>query len=226
MPISGSIEVWVADLSRVPDRLGQLLSDAERKRASRLRDTSASRRWVASRAVLRDLLGRVVGTDPASLRFDLGAHGKPYLQCLQSGAPMFNMSHSGGLAVYALSRGPEVGVDIEMLDRGQRQGKELAIAQRMLGVEVAERLRCLPEDRLGEEFLKAWVAHEALVKCLGHGLDERSMQAARAEASARGAPADVWVSPLEVGEEAVAALAVMGGGLAVEVRAWEPLRSP
>lgn len=136
------------------------------------------------------------------------------------------MSHSGRLAVYALSRDREVGVDVEMLDRGGRHGKELAIARRMLGIEIAERLRSLPSDRLGEEFLKAWVAHEALVKCLGKGLDERSTQATQGEGAAQAALSDVWVTPIEVGEEAVAALAVMGGEVAVKVQVWEPPRSP
>ena len=77
----------------------------------------------------------------------------------------FNLSHSGGLALVAVTAGREVGVDLEV---ARRRVDELAIAARVLGGAQAARLAADP--RRASEFMRAWVAHEAAVKCRGPGL--------------------------------------------------------
>jgi 4'-phosphopantetheinyl transferase len=198
-----------------------VLSADERERAAQLLDRRAQERWSASRAVLRDLLGAATGTDPAALRFQRGPHGKPELRRLSNEGMQvrFNLSHSGVTAIYALSEDREVGVDIEMLDRALSATRnEVAIARRMLGTRVAERLLALPPDQRADEFLRAWVAHEAVVKCLGLGLG-----GSEADAVLEGAPGPweaTWVTQLDVGESAVAALALRGGEAAFELKRW------
>jgi 4'-phosphopantetheinyl transferase len=219
MSPSGSVDVWIADLSGVPESLQLALSQQERERASRLLDERAAARWSASRAVLRDLLGRAAGRDPATLRFELGPHGKPELECFFHGALHFNLSHSGWLALYALSREHEVGVDVEVVDRGRFTARdEVAIARRMLGAEVATRLQELDAEQRHHAFLSAWVAHEAIVKCVGHGLDRAEAGGGKPETDPQPAP---WVTPLDLGEQAFAALAVQGAEAAVRLRWWQ-----
>lgn len=219
MPRSGAVDVWVADLSGVPESLLDVLCPQERERASRLLDDRARADWRASRAVLRDLLGRATGRDPETLRFAIGSYGKPKLECFPNGAPHFNLSHSGSLAIYALCPDREVGVDVEIVDRGRATARdEVAIARRMLGAQVAARLAGLDADRRHREFLAAWVAHEARVKCLGVGIGEA--QDCQQQAQAR---PGLWVTALSVGEQALAALAVHGGRAIVRVRRWERL---
>lgn len=219
MPPSGAIDVWVADLSSVPESLLSVLCEQERERASRLLDERAAAYWSASRAVLRDLLGRASRQDPAMLRFELGPHGKPELGRFFDGELHFNLSHSGRLALYALSREREVGVDIEIVDRGRSAARdEVAIARRMLGDEVADRLEAMGPDQRHREFLAAWVAHEASAKCAGLGIGGAYNRPAEAE------PQPVpWVTPIDVGEEALAALAVQGGEAAVCLQRWRAL---
>lgn len=222
---AGAVTVWVADLSNVPKRFHELLSADERERAERLRDTRVQERWSAARAVLRDLVGRASGTDPAALEFELGPHGKPRLRCSSNRRLSFNISHSGSLAIYALSPDREVGVDIEMLD-ALRSGarNEIAIARRMLGTKVAERLLALAPEQRAEEFLRAWVMHEAVVKCLGLGLGQADVEATRLMSLEGGSElrAGIWVTTLEVDETALAALAVRGGEVAFELNRWRP----
>lgn len=219
----GAIEVWVADLSGVPESLLAVLCEQEGERASRLLDERAAVQWSASRAVLRDLLGRATGQDPASLRFELGPHGKPELGCFFHGEFHFNLSHSGSLALYALSQKREVGVDVEMVDRGRSAARdEVAIARRMLGDQVANRLAGLDADRRHREFLAAWVAHEAIVKCSGDGLGQGETHAHAGQLEAESQPAP-WVTPIDVGEQALAALAVQGGEAAVRLQWWRTL---
>jgi 4'-phosphopantetheinyl transferase len=217
MPSSGAVDVWVADLSGVPESLLALLCRQERERACRLLDDRARAHWSASRAVLRDLLGRASGQDPASLRFTFGLHGKPELDCFSHGVLHFNLSHSGSLALYALSREREVGVDVEIVDDGRAAARdEVAIARRILGVEVARRLAKLDAEARHREFLATWVAHEASVKCIGGGLGQAEAQGAAGQAQ----PA-LWVTPLDLGEQALAALAVRGGEAVVRLWRWE-----
>ncbi len=216
MPPTGSVEVWVAGLAGVPERLLGLLSADERERAARLLHERNRQRWRASRAVLRDLLGRLTGVEPAALEFEHGAHGKPRLRCFQD-APNFNVSHSGPLALCAVSWDHEIGVDLEVPDRGRSHERdEVAIARRFLGVALAERLQALEAHERTHEFLRAWVANEALLKCSGRGLGGQAPSAEREPAGQR----SPWVTPVEVGEGVFAALAVGGGEAAVQVRRW------
>lgn len=212
----------MADLPSVPRRFHALLAPDERERASRLLGERSQDRWAASRAVLRDLLGRATGVDPATLRFELGPHGKPQLRRSSKQQPHFNISHSGDLAIYALSFESEVGVDVEVLDAARSAARdEVAIARRMLGAKVAEGLLSLEPDRRAREFLRAWVRHEALVKCLGYGLAEATRCLIPEEASGSGST--LWVTPLDVGQSACAALAAQGARGEVELNSWRPL---
>jgi 4'-phosphopantetheinyl transferase len=172
--------------------------------------------------VLRELLAIATGAEPATIELELGPHGKPRLARSARELIRFNVSHSGALGLYALCADREVGVDVELLARrGKGNRDEVAIARKMLGGAVASRLQGLAQEEREHEFLRAWVAHEALVKCLGVGLggiaayEERS-QVARPE---------VWVTSLDVGEAAHAALAVEGGPIAVEQRVFAPVPS-
>lgn len=237
MRSSEVVDIWVADLDAVSASLLGVLCEAERERAGRLLEERLRRRWPASRAVLRELLGDATGVHPAALELESGAHGKPRLKCFQEGAPRFNLSHSGPLAVYAIAWDREVGVDVEVLDERRAKARnEVAIARRLLGAGVAQRLQALDGAAREREFLAAWVKHEARVKCLGHGLDAveveqgagRSARGAEAEAEpesesggeASGAD-DLWVTPLEVGPRAFAALALRGGAADLRLRRWE-----
>ncbi len=160
--------------------------------------------------MLRALLGRYLDRDPLDLCFALGPHGKPTL--LQEGEATgdlhFNLSHSGGLALVAVTAGREVGVDVEV-PRGRVD--ELAIAERVLGSEQARRLAALNSRARARAFLRAWVAHEAVVKCLGLGL------ATPLEGSP---PADLWTAAVDVGPRAAAAVAVEGGPCELRCREW------
>ncbi len=101
------------------------------------------------------------------------------LRALPGQTPSFNMSHSGELALYAIGWEREVGVDVEVQRPGRSgAGYEVEIARRFLGQPLAQRLQTLPAPRRTREFLAAWVAYEARVKCLGHGLERRAGDAA------------------------------------------------
>ena len=190
----GAVHIWRAELQAVDDELGQLLSKEERARAERLLSQGARERWVRCRGVLRALLGRYLQLDPRDLEFSLGEHGKPTLDTPGAGPLQFNLSHSGEIALYAVSDAGTVGIDVET---ARRRVDELGVAARVLGDAEAARLGDLdPETRIGE-FLRAWVLHEAAIKCRGAGLGRPS----------EGSPArEQWTAELVVGPGAAAAV--------------------
>ncbi|KQW93465.1 hypothetical protein ASC94_12575 [Massilia sp. Root418] len=137
----------------------QVLSASEQARALRFRRAEDRCRAVRTRACLRRLLAQRLDCSPAELLFELNANGKPSAPA--SGIE-FNVSHSGGLGLIALSERP-VGVDIE---------RQEADPVRLQGL---EELVYTPAERrapLEGGVLAHWVAKEAALKALGVGLSE------------------------------------------------------
>jgi 4'-phosphopantetheinyl transferase len=120
---------------------------------------------------LRLFLAKATGGGPARLRFAYGEHGKPSLERASApelaGTPLtFNMSHSHGHALYALARGREVGVDIELV----RPRRTERLARRFFCPAESEWLLRLPEERRRDAFYALWCAKEAFQKACGRGL--------------------------------------------------------
>lgn len=95
---------------------------------------------------------------------EIGAHGKP---ALAAGGFDFNLSHSGGAAAVALTRGVEVGVDLESPGRSRPHA---ALARRYFCDPEAESIENMPEALRESAFLRLWTAKEAVLKALGRGL--------------------------------------------------------
>jgi len=202
---AGVVEVWRADLAIVDDRLGDLLNAEESARAASLLSERDRLLWTRSRGVLRALLGRYLDLEPALLRFSRAEHGKPMLEVSGTRTLHFNMSHSGEIALYALSPDREVGVDVEV---ARRPIDELGIAARVLGDAEVRRLSALDGEARTREFLRAWTSHEAEVKCRGTGLAGHSESLT-----------DLWTAQLDL--RGLAAAAVAAQGSRCELRLWE-----
>lgn len=165
------VHVWRASLEFEPERLGrfaQTLSDDERARAQRFLFERDRNSFIAARGILRDLLARYVGCAPRDLEFIYGPQGKPALSDGNTSNPFrFNLSHSHGLAVLAVTRESEIGVDVEKI-KPERAGEELA--RRYFSPAEVEELLALPADQRAEGFFLCWTRKEAYVKALGEGL--------------------------------------------------------
>tara|TARA_B100000989_G_C19481980_1_gene445593 strand:+ start:583 stop:1353 length:771 start_codon:yes stop_codon:yes gene_type:complete len=96
------------------------------------------------------------------------AYGKPQPgEGLGVQAPFFNLSHSNGRAVLAVSRTPELGVDIEFTGRKRRVAK---IAHRYFADEEIQTLLALPDSAQQSRFYELWSLKEAYIKARGLGL--------------------------------------------------------
>ena len=113
---------------------------------------------------LRKLLAGYVDCTPDRLDFKLGAHGKPYL----AGAALeFNLAHSGGAALVALSRQVPLGVDLET---PRRVRPVLELARRWFHRDEIAALTALPEALHQAAFLHLWTCKEAVLKAHGRGI--------------------------------------------------------
>jgi 4'-phosphopantetheinyl transferase len=204
---AGAAEVWLADLDAVTDELCELLDPEERARAARFADARHGVLWARAHGLLRLLLGGHLGSDPRSLRFTAGAHGKPALEGEQGESVSFNLSHSGHLALLAFASDGEVGVDIEL---AHTRVDVLGVARRMFGAGEAQRLAGLQPPRREREFLRGWVRHEAALKYHGSGLGGADSEPAGEQP---------WIAEVDVGPDATGALALARAP--GELRLWE-----
>ena len=149
------------------ERLYGTLTDDEKVRAERFRFAEGRARFTAGRGVLRDILARYAGAEPASLQFGYQPSGKPFLLAgTGAGELQFNLSHSKGMGLYGVTLGRPVGVDVEQV----RQGAEFSrIAERFFASKEAEALRNCPAQIHAEAFFRCWTRKEAFIKASGKG---------------------------------------------------------
>lgn len=118
----------------------------------------------AARRVLRSLLARLMSTSPESLRFGRSSEGKPFL--VGAGAPSFNLSHSRGYSLIALSLSSEVGCDIEDRFTDEDVAALCPLVLHPAELEAMDRLAA--QDRQAA-FRRYWVRKEAVLKAAGSG---------------------------------------------------------
>jgi 4'-phosphopantetheinyl transferase len=165
------VHVWRGRLDLEDEDLERLypsLSADEQARAERYRFPKDRAAFIAARGMLRGLLSRYLDRVPEALRFDYGSHGKPSLPAGTMGDRLrFNLSHSQGLALCAVTCSREVGIDIEY------QRPELAdesVAERFFSTRENAVLRSLPPSLRRAAFYACWTRKEAYLKAVGGGL--------------------------------------------------------
>ncbi len=167
----GRVDIWRARLDlHAPDleRLGQFLSADEVDRASRYHFSRDRENFVLVRGLLRLLLGRYLDIASEQIGFAYGARGKPRVANVSSPRILeFNVSHSGELALLAITSAGRVGVDVEQV-RMDFDYEE--IADRFFSPAEKDLLSTLSEDIKRETFFRIWTRKEAYAKARGEGL--------------------------------------------------------
>lgn len=212
----GEVHVWRIRLDAVDADAEGDLSPEERERARRFRFERDRTAWIGARAWLRRILAVHLETSPNELVFSGGPRDKPTLVSDDATWLGFNMSHSGTLALVAVSAHNEVGVDVECIADDDRDLVD--IARRVFcGPGVDELVRSPAAER-PVVFSRMWVRNEARVKCDGSGLtDPTEVPALAVDDAPTPAP---FVYDLEVGDHYAAALATRREPVAL--RLWAP----
>lgn len=161
------IQLWAVALDPPAvshEELLDVLSPDERARAEGFVVDKPRDDFVISRFALRHILGHYLNEAPGDLEIVTDENGKPRLV----GSNLrFNLAHSGELAVIAVTRDCEIGVDLEMLrdvDRGQE------IATRNFHHNELAAICAATANERHFVFMRCWTRKEAVLKTLGVGL--------------------------------------------------------
>ena len=165
---SGVVHLWRRRLDGSEPELRvcyELLSSEEKARADRFRVERPRKEFVLTRATLRLLLARYIGSTPEQIRFRYASRGKPAL--VGGNSLCFNVSHTRDLALLAFVRERAIGVDIESV---QRDIEARRLAERFFSAHEQQALRHLSGEELQQSFFRCWTRKESYIKAKGDGL--------------------------------------------------------
>ncbi len=208
------VTVWRVELDQpaeVASALVSTLSADEVARARRLRFRIHRQRFEIGRGALRSIISSCTGVDPAGVRFSYGPRGKPGMVGLH-----FNVAHTGGLALVALSASGPVGVDLE---RHRALLERAAIASRYFTPNERRLIEAAGTSGGDRLFVTYWARKEAVLKATGNGLwaplDSVDVSSPR--------DVDGWkIADLDVSPDHAAALATAIDAGPVEWSEWRP----
>jgi 4'-phosphopantetheinyl transferase len=163
---AGEVHLWRAQLAPT-EGLRATLSADDWKRADRFHFERDRERFIASRAVQRQVLAQYLGVEAPELQFSAGQHGKP--QLTGDTTLRFNLSHSGDLMLLAVTHAREIGVDLELM---KDNVPFETLADHYFDPEDAWDLRLLPASQRAWKFYDIWTSTEAQLKANGIGLAE------------------------------------------------------
>ena len=156
-----AVDVWTIALDRpahVMSALEGVLDSSERARARRLWEGPLRSRFIVAHAATRHILAQYLGTSPAAVQFDRLPSGKP---CVRGGALAYSLSHSGELAVLAVSCGGRIGVDVEVVK--PVSAADSIVAQVFSPAEARQYAEFPPSERAAAWF-SGWTRKAAFLK--------------------------------------------------------------
>jgi len=146
----------------MPERAAALCPE-ERARYDRFRFHTKKNEFLIGKLLTRWVLSRYDARPPADWAFAEAARGKP--SALDAGDLRFNLSHTRGLLAVAVTRGHDVGVDVEQVAR-----RDDGVAERFFAPEEAAEVRAAPVPERDRLFARFWTLKEAYIKAHGDGL--------------------------------------------------------
>lgn len=165
------VHVWRANLDQPAGcikQLAQILSADELKRAERFYFEQDRVRFMVGRGLLRTILSRYLGMAANRLQFCYSSRGKPdVVEKLGGDRLRFNLSHSQGLVLYAVTRDRAIGIDIEHI-------RAIAEADQIVKSFFSDYEKTvyhnLPQCQKQAAFFNCWTRKEAFIKAVGEGL--------------------------------------------------------
>lgn len=168
LPPRHEAHLWCArpeELEASAEALGLLTPD-ESSRQRRFIFPQHRHEFLATRVLVRRVLGSYLGVAPESLRFVQNEHGRPELA--EPRSPLrFNLSNTPGLVVCLVSAQHEVGVDTELRTRA---ASILDIASTVFAEVELRELLALEGDERAHRAVTLWTLKEAYIKARGMGL--------------------------------------------------------
>lgn len=164
---SAEVHIWLVGLDTQQFSPDGLSAD-EWARANRFHFRHDAIRYSHLHRTLRALLGDYLGVAGTALSFSIGEHGKPSLATPHRELH-FNLSRSADRGLIAVSRGSELGIDIE---RHKQTSDLLKIARSFFATDELHALEVLDAESRRIAFYDTWARKEAYLKALGTGLSK------------------------------------------------------
>jgi|WetSurMetagenome_2_1015567.scaffolds.fasta_scaffold00486_2 phosphopantetheine--protein transferase-like protein len=162
----GRVDIFFAtslDLASIFDQLSLQISPEERLRAGKMIVGDTRDIFIMSHAILRICLSRYLDIKPLEIEFSITKNSKPFLK----NQPLhFNISHTNGAFVIAISPTAYVGIDIESV---RRMNEFYSVARTFFSKREQDFI-FNNSDEADERFLLLWTRKESLLKALGTGM--------------------------------------------------------
>ncbi len=171
MLAENEVHIWQLKLPQQDNLILQsfgLLSGDEIIRAGKYKFSEDHNNFIASRGVLRIIIGKYLDVQPENIKFSYTSYGKPFLSITEYPIGLnFNLSDTKGLVLYAFTLINEIGIDVEHL----HEIKDMeAVAARFFSVNEVQRLKQVALEKRDDAFLSCWTLKEAYIKAIGEGL--------------------------------------------------------
>ena len=160
LPAAQTLDIWLVDIDSAAFA-------RDMQQGSKDRQAIIKQRRFSQRFYSRLILSAYLNIPPANLELINTAAGKPYLLPLEKPPLHFNISHSRGWLLLAISVDQPLGVDLECR---RVNTKPLALSERYFSVQEHSWLKQQPATQLQLAFNRLWVRKEAALKCIGTGL--------------------------------------------------------
>ena len=169
------IHIWFLEVEKIRNSsfdISLILPQCEIEKAKKFRTCAQQRLFYLSHGYLRLILSCYLPCPPEKIKFKYGPYGKPYLQGSfgsSSKSVHFNMSHSHNAVFYGMTLRPEIGADLEYVQRDFEWGE---IENLVFTHKERKKILLLPTKNAQlKEFYKIWTCKEAFLKTLGAGLN-------------------------------------------------------
>jgi 4'-phosphopantetheinyl transferase len=220
----GEVQIWrinLVDATNPPQGDPSFLNATEQATAARRRIGRTRDHFTIGRTCLKILLGNTLGADPSQIILEQGLQGKPEIPALSGSSLQFNVAHSKDTILIALSHQTPVGVDVEYIDQAT---DIMEVAHANFTENETASLAAIADLKTRRlVFYSYWTRKEAIVKADGRGLllpltsfdvfgESMESQPVRVNEPADKKPKDYFVSDLDLGPEAVGALALESPG--------------
>src|SRR5690554_346181 len=144
------------------------LTPQEKRKGEKFYFAKDRKQYLLTRSLVRSVLYLYEpGVAPEDWRFRTNRYGKPFINNKNLLKDLyFNLSHTDGMIVVAVSGRDGVGVDIEYSLRKA----DINIARRYFSADEFSSLISLPPERQLCRFFELWTLKEAYIKGIGKGL--------------------------------------------------------
>lgn len=144
----------------------EVLSPTERERAERIRHSDLRLSYIQAKFAFRTILAAHLHVPEQDLQMTVSRFGKPRLPARDIEV---SQSHSQDWSAVAVSAVGLIGIDIE---RWRPLANCRQLARHIMTDQEVRRFEDVPRELSARKFLELWIRKEAILKCVGLGLQQ------------------------------------------------------